>query len=77
MRDREMLETLAIQKIAELDGMREVLKWAEENVQLVEKTTDNRWACAWKDCRFTVQPTLYEALWSAWKSAHPTNKDVM
>lgn len=52
----------------ELNEIREVLKWASENVSLLRNMNNKTWSAAWDLNNFTVQPTLYEALWSAWKS---------
>lgn len=49
----------------ELNEMREVLKWASESVESVINTEG--WDLMVDGYSFHA-PTLYEALWSAWKS---------
>lgn len=47
--------------------VQQVLEWADKNVQSISKTFGNGWAVSWEAVKFTTAPTLYEALWSAWK----------
>lgn len=58
---------------AKLAEMQEVLKWASEHVCALQPIRFNElqaqsWAVAWDRNRVTNQPSLYAALYEAWKS---------
>lgn len=61
--------------LEELVEVSAILSWCNDNVGFVQKATTKEWACAWHSNRFTVQPTLYQALHSAWV-ARDTTKDL-